>query len=102
MLVAATPVIARIAVAAPMAYEAYRLVRFCGVGYSSSLRPLTWSMVMPFEWPLCQPLNCRHVAAETPHHGPARPRAAQHPALANPWIAQHNRAGRAASQTTPT
>jgi len=30
-----------------------------------------------------RPLNCRHVAAETPHHGPSRLSTAQHRARAD-------------------
>jgi len=50
----------------------------------------------------CRPLNCRHDADETPHHGPTRLSTVRHQARAKPWIVQHNRTRRTTRKTIPS
>jgi hypothetical protein len=49
--------------------------------------------------PLCRPLSCRHVAAETPPHGPTRLSTAHHQGQPEPGIVQHIRTRRTTRQT---
>src|SRR5674476_662173 len=67
----------------------------------SCARQARWATVMRQSY-IWRPLNCRHVAAETPPHGLPRLSTAQHQARPQPWTVQHNRTQRTTSETIPT